>query len=374
MLLLRRLLNRAGYDDVHATTDPLQAMPLFDALRPDLVLLDLHMPGMDGFAVLEALSRRVPPGEYLPVLVLTADATRTVRERSLGGGARDFVTKPFDATEVVQRVRNLLQTRQLHLALAAEQRLLDQRVRDRSAALDQALAEVRASAQARSQFLANVSHELRTPLTAMRGALGLLPRAAGALPPQAVRLLEIAGGNLERLMRIVEDLLLLQGLESGELRPRSAPVDVAAVARAAAARFEGRARERGLALAVDAPADLSPLPTDEVLLDGILSRLLDNAVRFTERGEVQVVVRGERGLPASMTIRDTGPGIPPERVEAVLEAFEQADNSDTRRYGGLGLGLAICRAAAMRIGWRLRVESEPGGGSRFILIRTGGGG
>ncbi|MEP6619172.1 MAG: EAL domain-containing protein [bacterium] len=123
--LLERLLLSGGYTEVRSTTDPREALALYDEMRPDLIMLDLQMPYLDGFAVMEELRTRVGVGEYLPVLVLTADTTRETRDRALSGGAKDFLTKPLERTEVLLRTRNLLETRQLHLALKDENKALE---------------------------------------------------------------------------------------------------------------------------------------------------------------------------------------------------------------------------------------------------------
>lgn len=123
--LLERLLLTGGFTDVRGTTDSRNAVALYDEIKPDLVMLDLHMPHIDGFAVLEALKARFEPNEYLPILVLTADISLTAKERALSAGARDFLTKPLERTEVLLRTRNLLETRYLHLALRDENRTLE---------------------------------------------------------------------------------------------------------------------------------------------------------------------------------------------------------------------------------------------------------
>jgi diguanylate cyclase (GGDEF)-like protein len=123
--LLERLLLSGGFSEVHGTTDPREVLTLFDELRPDLVMLDLQMPHLDGFAILQALQSRCKQGDFLPVLVLTADTTRETREKALSNGAKDFLTKPIERTEVLLRTRNLLETRQLHLALKNENRELE---------------------------------------------------------------------------------------------------------------------------------------------------------------------------------------------------------------------------------------------------------
>src|SRR5262245_36540954 len=128
--LLERLLRQGGYTDVHATTDPRTFFDRYRRVEPDLVLLDLHMPHRDGFSILEEMRTVVPEGAYVPILVLTADATPAALHRALELGARDFLTKPFDVREVFLRIGNLLQTRFLHEALRRQNELLERRVEE----------------------------------------------------------------------------------------------------------------------------------------------------------------------------------------------------------------------------------------------------
>jgi putative two-component system response regulator len=115
VVLLERILEQDGYTNVKSTTDAHQAAILYDEFEPDLVLLDLHMPGLDGFAVMEQLAGRISSDSFLPILILTADIRPEIKRRALSAGAKDFVTKPFDRTEVLLRIQNLLETRFLHL-------------------------------------------------------------------------------------------------------------------------------------------------------------------------------------------------------------------------------------------------------------------
>lgn len=139
--LLERILDAAGVGGVYGFTDPRQALAHCAGSLPDLVLLDLHMPHLDGFAVMDGLQRLVPDGGFLPVLVLTADATTEIKERALATGAKDFLTKPFDRTEVVLRVANLLETRALHRRLAQHNAELQADLDRRMTAEHQAAAE-----------------------------------------------------------------------------------------------------------------------------------------------------------------------------------------------------------------------------------------
>lgn len=140
--LLRQMLSGAGYREIRGVTDSREAFSTFLKFRPDLVLLDLQMPGMDGFAVMEQLQSTVEKDEYLPILVLTGDGGRNARERALGMGAKDFVDKPFHVVEVLLRIRNLLETRFLHLLLHDEKAVLKRQVLDRTRELFASQTEV----------------------------------------------------------------------------------------------------------------------------------------------------------------------------------------------------------------------------------------
>lgn len=139
--LLERALGEAGYRNVHSTTDPRQVSSLVAELKPDLILLDLMMPRVDGFEVMRSLELLLPGGSYIPVLVLTGDATRETRQRALASGANDFLTKPFDIDEVLLRIRNMLEIKLLHEQLRDKNEALEHHVRTRTRELDEAQIE-----------------------------------------------------------------------------------------------------------------------------------------------------------------------------------------------------------------------------------------
>lgn len=140
--VLTRMLKAAGYADVRGITDPTQVVPMLHEFRPDLILLDLQMPVMDGFAVLEQLAPLVPRDAYLPVLILTGDMRSEARQRALSSGAKDFLSKPFEMTEVLLRIRNLLETRFLYLLLYQQNENLEGRVAERTRELEEARVEI----------------------------------------------------------------------------------------------------------------------------------------------------------------------------------------------------------------------------------------
>ena len=140
--LLERILQREGFESIESTNDPRHFLALYTAKRPDILLLDLHMPGMDGFAVMEQLKGRIPAGDFVPILVLTADVTPQARQKALTAGAKDFLTKPVDPTEVVLRIRNLLQTRYYYRQLQNQNETLERKVSERTRELENAQIEI----------------------------------------------------------------------------------------------------------------------------------------------------------------------------------------------------------------------------------------
>lgn len=140
--LLERILQRAQFTRLYSTTDPTEVERLMEEISPDIVLLDMHMPEMDGLQVLEQIRKRTGEDDYLPVLVLTADMSTEIKQRALEVGANDFLIKPFDKTEVLLRIRNLLNTRQLHKQLRQYNDTLEARVSERTQELEQAKFEI----------------------------------------------------------------------------------------------------------------------------------------------------------------------------------------------------------------------------------------
>jgi putative two-component system response regulator len=142
VLLLERVLEESGYGNIFSMTDSTQVLALYKKLQPDLILLDLLMPRLDGFAVMKQLGETTDPGDYMPILVLTADITNETKQRALSSGAMDFLVKPFDVSEVLLRIKNLLHTRLLHLRIREYNEQLEQKVRERTRELAESKVEI----------------------------------------------------------------------------------------------------------------------------------------------------------------------------------------------------------------------------------------
>lgn len=212
LVLLRRLLTRRGYCRIADSTDPLQALELHRAFHPDLVCLDLHMTPIDGFGVLEQLKPLLSQGTFLPILMLTSDTSFEARRRALSLGATDFVSKPFDADEVMLRIHNLLVPRFMHLELLAYNQALERKVSERTRALEESRLEVLERLARAAEFRddATGQHARRVGTTA-----GLLAERAGVPRAQVELIVRAAPLHDIGKIGIPDDILL----KPGELEP-----------------------------------------------------------------------------------------------------------------------------------------------------------
>ncbi len=356
--LLEGLLDSAGYTRLVRTGDARQVLPLVDKHAPDLILLDLNMPHRHGLEILADLRAVTPAGEYRPILVLTADVTPETRDRALSRGARDFVTKPFDTTEVLLRVENLLETRLLHL---------DERA---------ARARAEEATRERGRLLAVVAHDLRNPLavvsmyaeTLMLQGLG--PQASvddgGAAWERSA--LATIHANAVAMQRLVEDLLDASSIRGDGLRIHREAHRVGDAFESARVMLAPLAETAGVTLAfMDGEGAAEAIgEVDRARMVQLLSNLVGNAVKFTPRGgRVDVRFTVDNGVLRGAVI-DTGPGIAADELPHLFTVFWTGE----RRVGGqgghgAGLGLWIARGIVEAHGGELSAESQLGEGATF---------
>ena len=251
--------------------------------------------------------------------------------------------------------------------VAEHQEMLEARIRERTVALEAATRKAMSANRAKSEFLANISHELRTP---MNGILGMLDIVLDdELPPAHREQLDIAKGCANTLLALLNDLLDLSKIEAGKMMLEHIAFDVRLLAEDCTRDMQLRARQKGIELEFFAePGVPARILGDPLRLRQILYNLLSNAVKFTEKGRVDILMAatGKAGKEwLTLTVRDTGAGIAPGKLEDIFEDFTQADGSVSRRYGGTGLGLAITRRLVKMHGGSIHVDSRVGEGSTF---------
>jgi signal transduction histidine kinase len=361
VLLMERLLQTAGYRQIATATDPRRVLTLYREFQPDLILLDLMMPHLDGVAVLGQLKAEIPATAYVPVIVLTADATPEAKRRALSAGARDFLTKPFEHVEVLLRIGNLLETRRLYLALDAQNRALEETVRQRT---EQLLQSEKVATM--GSLLAGVAHELNNPLAVVTGQAQLLHRAVvdPAIQRRAAKINDAA----DRCVRIVRNFLAL----ARQHPPERTHTALSQVVQGAVELLAYELKTDSVDVVVDVSANLPVLWADPHQLHQVLVNLMGNAHHAMRRQERprRLSLTARHAAPGTVTleIADTGSGIPPEIQAKIFEPF-----FTTKPEGeGTGLGLSLCRNIIEEHGGTLSVESTVGAGATFrIALPTG---
>ncbi|WP_323762300.1 ATP-binding protein [Maricaulis sp.] len=252
------------------------------------------------------------------------------------------------------------------------QNLAESQLRHANADQAAALSSSQAAQRAKSEFLANVGHEVRTPLNGMLGMADVMHRVGGLPSDQAERL-DLIRDSGSTLLELLNEILDQSKIETGQVVAERVDFDLGQLAEKTASSWRPEAESRGLDLALDLSGLQQPvLQGDPLRIRQILNNLVSNALKFTETGHVALKVsQSADGTDATwntkIEVRDTGSGIPADKLDAIFEAFHQADASITRRYGGTGLGLSISRQLARLMGGELAVTSTPGGGSCFTL-------
>jgi two-component system, sensor histidine kinase and response regulator len=346
-LLLRDLLEAQGHQVIEAV-DGSEALQLVATTSPDVVLLDIGMPGMDGFEVCRRIKAE-PSTASIPVLLVTALSQRDQRLLGIGAGANDYITKPIDKSDLTLRVRNAVRMHQLYVEVEQQYRRLER------------------LELLRDSLVHMIVHDLRSPLAGIRAYLDLLKLdGADRLDRDMTQSIDEARKVAIEMTEMVSDLLDVSRLEAGKMPLELALVDVGMVATDAVTGIGAAARRVSLQLE-PGPERLQAM-IDPSVIRRVIANLVGNAIKFTPAsGRIRVAVQdGDGGVRVSVS--DTGPGIPQEFHGKIFEKFGQVEAAQQGTKHSSGLGLTFCKFAVEAHGGTIGVESVVGQGSTFWFV------
>ena len=386
--VLKSFLETLNYQ-VDMASDGQTALDKYTANRYDLIISDLQMPRLEGLSLLKRIKSLEPDAQ---VIILTGHATLETAVEALRLGAYDYLLKPIEGMEIFGRlVGRALQ----HGALIKENQRLVEQLRQVNARLEGEVVartkELRAANESlrsldklKNDFVSVVSHELRTPMAVILLEAQMLVQKSRSLPPDKLNeIYQTFLTNARRLQIQIENLLDFSLIERGALELECRSCSINQTIRDVVDLYAQRAAEKQLHLSMDLPATAQlTVIADAPRLRSALIHLADNAVKFTpEGGSITISMHGGVMLPGTtppavaIAVQDTGIGIPAELQQKLFTAFSQVDMSTTRRYGGMGMGLALAQRIVTAHQGKLTFKSEPNKGSLFVMwVPTGQGG
>ncbi|MCG8407762.1 MAG: response regulator [Phycisphaerales bacterium] len=360
--LLAYNLTDEGYEVVTAYNGE-QALEAVRTEQPDVILLDIVMPDISGLDVCREIKNDSKLG-HIPIILVSAKDTDEDIIRGLDCGAQDYIVKPIVWPIAAARIRSALRIKVAHDTIEEINRQLEK-----------AKVDAESATRTKDKFLANMSHELRTPMTAIIGyAEKLLD--VGLSSSNRLDAIHTIRRNGDYLLVLLNDILDLSKIEAQKLQVERVPCSPIEALAHVQSLMLTKAEEKSVAFRIVFESDIpESMVSDPIRLRQILINLVSNAIKFTERGEVRMIVRvvDSQGSPndendslVQFDVIDTGIGLTESQSHRLFRGFSQADDSTTRRFGGTGLGLIISRQLARMMGGEVELlESAPGKGSVF---------
>jgi two-component system sensor histidine kinase/response regulator len=353
--ILFRALTQMGGFHVEVAESAEQALQKIEKEDFELVLTDLRLPGMNGLQLVSEIVRSRPA---IITIVLTGHATIDSALEAMKRGASDYLRKPVDLEEMVIRLQKALEERSRFVKL--------KEVADN---LEKSNQELRRLDEHKSEFISLASHELRTPLTIIKSQVQtVLEGKLGRINKSQIEFLSTVASNIDRLIRLVKDLLDLSRIQTGKIELRCEELDVIDLIHYILGLFKPEADKKAIHLKNEVPKGIGCVYADREKVERILLNLIGNSIKFTpEGGEISVSakVSGEAGDNVVIGVGDSGIGIPEPELENIFKRFHQVEGTSSESAEGAGLGLAITKGLVEAHHGRIWVESEVGKGSVF---------
>ncbi|HID99870.1 MAG TPA: hybrid sensor histidine kinase/response regulator [Thiotrichaceae bacterium] len=376
--ILLKFLSSRGFK-VLIAENGVDGINMAELTLPDLILLDIAMPKMDGFEACQVLKNN-DKTKNIPIIFMSARTDIVDKLKSFDLGAADYITKPLELEEVLARVNTQLRLHQLQLQLLEKNQMLQAEIKCRKRAeeslqteqnaLGEANAQLARVAQLKDEFLANMSHELRSPLNSILGISETFQdQIYGPLNEKQYHLMQTLEESGRYLLKLINDILDLSKIEAEKITLDINTVSVIEVCQASLRMIKGAAYKKRLRLSNTLDSTVETIQADERRLMQILVNLLSNAVKFTpEGGSIQLIVQGNREHNVVyFSVEDTGIGIAPDQMKNIFEPFVQIEGSLNREQEGTGLGLSLVYRLTKMHGGSVSIESEVGQGSCFTL-------
>lgn len=370
--LLHDMLELTGYRNVKSTTDPREVIDLYASFQPDLILLDLMMPHMNGFEVMDKLKELVSPKTYLPILVLTADNSTEVRQKALSCGANDFLSKPFDLNEVSLRIKNLLETRYLYQLIEKQNISLALKVKERTSELEKVNKELIVVNQelevldkAKLEFLNIISHEIRTPLNGIKGFAGILK--SGIDSPELLEYLNHLEVSADRLQQFALQALLITELRTSMYQLDIQELSILELVEQTKMNLKTKIDKKNIQIELQNDVDICTVKADVRLIQICFERLIDNAINNSPENNIVLVNAYSENKRTVIEFIDNGVGFSPVALKSLFRLFAMGQKHIDNN---IGLNLAMIKLIMDAHNGTIKVSNNKPKGAIVALTFT----